>query len=38
MAPRTTPIGDGFINGFKVKAVNGVDTTKLKVQTKKFNN
>ena len=37
-APRTVPNGDGFINGFKVKAINGVDSTKLKVQTKKFNN
>lgn len=38
MAPRTAPVSDGFVNGFKVKAVNGVDTTKLKVQTRKFNN
>lgn len=38
MTPRTTPVGDGFINGFKVKAINGVDATKLKIQTKKFNN
>jgi small subunit ribosomal protein S5 len=38
IAPRTTPVGDGFINGFKVKAINGVDATKLKIQTKKFNN
>jgi len=38
MTPRTTPMGDGFINGFKVKAINGVDATKLKIQTKKFNN
>jgi hypothetical protein len=38
MAPRTTPVGDGFINGFKVKAINGADPTKLKIQTKKFNN
>jgi len=35
-APRTVPNGDGFINGFKVKAINGVDSSKLKIQTKKF--
>jgi hypothetical protein len=38
LAPRTSPTADGFINGFKVKAINGVDSTKLKVQTRKFNN
>jgi uncharacterized protein (DUF2164 family) len=37
-APRTVPNGDGFINGFKVKAINGVDSSKLRIQTKKFNN
>ena len=37
-APRATSAGDGFINGFKVKAINGVDTSKLKIQSKKFNN
>jgi len=37
-APRTAPNGDGFINGFKVKAINGVDSSKLRIQTKKFNN
>jgi len=35
-APRTVPNGDGFINGFKVKAINGVDSSKLRIQTKKF--
>lgn len=35
MEPRASSPGDGFINGFKVKAINGVDTTKLKI--KKFN-
>ena len=35
-APRTAPNGDGFINGFKVKAINGVDSSKLRIQTKKF--
>jgi hypothetical protein len=37
-APRTIPNGDGFINGFKVKAINGVDSSKLRIQTNKFNN
>jgi uncharacterized protein (DUF2164 family) len=37
-APRTSPNGDGFINGFKVKAINGVDSSKLRIQTNKFNN
>ena len=37
-APRTLPNNDGYINGFKVKAINGVDSTKLKVKTQKFNN
>lgn len=34
--PRTAPNGDGFINGFKVKAINGVDSSKLRIQTNKF--
>jgi hypothetical protein len=29
--------GNVFINGFKVKAISGADSTKLKVKTKKFN-
>ncbi len=33
---RTTQ-GDVFINGFKVKAISGADSTKLKIKTKKFN-
>ena len=37
-APRVTSGGDGFVNGFKVKAINGVDTSKLRMQTRKFNN
>lgn len=32
--PRTVPNGDGFINGFKVKAINGVDSSKLRIQKK----
>jgi hypothetical protein len=35
-AARTVPNGDGFINGFKVKAINGIDSSKLRIQTKKF--
>lgn len=34
--PRQTSTGEIFVNGFKVKAINGVDSTKLKI--KKFNN
>lgn len=30
--PRTVPNSDGFINGFKVKAINGVDSSKLRIQ------
>jgi len=37
-APRTVPNGDGFINGFKVKAINGVDSSKLRINQNKFNN
>jgi len=33
---RTTQ-GDVFIDGFKVKAISGADSTKLKIKTKKFN-
>jgi hypothetical protein len=32
-----TSQGDVFINGFKVKAISGADSTKLKIKTKKFN-
>ncbi len=35
---RTTPSGDIFIGGLKVKAVSGVDSHKLKIKTRKFNN
>ena len=34
--PRQTSSGEIFVNGLKVKAINGVDSTKLKI--KKFNN
>ena len=33
---RTTQ-GDVFIDGFKVKAISGADSTKLKIKTKRFN-
>ena len=29
--------GDVFVNGLKVKAISGADSTKLKIKTKKFN-
>ena len=32
--PRTTSGGDVYINGLKVKAINGVDSSKLKIKTK----
>jgi len=35
--PRQTASGEIFVNGFKVKAINGVDSTKLKIKSK-FNN
>ena len=36
-APRQTASGEIFVNGFKVKSINGVDSTKLKIKSK-FNN
>jgi hypothetical protein len=36
--PRQTSSGDVFINGLKVKAISGFDSSKLRIQTKKFNN
>jgi len=35
--PRKTSGGDVFINGLKVKAISGADSSKLKIKTKKFN-
>jgi len=35
--PRQAP-GDVFINGLKVKSISGFDSSKLRIQTKKFNN
>ena len=36
--PRKTQDGNVFVNGFKVKAITGQDSSKLKIKTKKFNN
>ena len=35
--PRKTTSGDVFIDGLKVKAISGLDSSKLKIKTKKFN-
>ena len=35
--PRQVADGNVFINGLKVKAISGLDSTKLKIKTKKFN-
>ncbi len=32
---RKEPSGDIFINGLKVKAINGVDSSKLKIKKRK---
>jgi hypothetical protein len=34
---RPSNSGDVFLNGFKVRAISGADSTKLKIKTKKFN-
>ena len=36
--PRKNPTGDIFVNGLKVKALSGVDSSKLKIKNRKFNN
>ena len=36
--PRKTQDGNVFIDGFKVKAVSGQDSSKLRIKTRKFNN
>ena len=36
--PRVNPTGDVFVGGLKVRAINGVDSSKLKFKTKKKNN
>jgi len=35
--PRQVADGNVFINGLKVKAISGLDSTKLKIKTRKFN-
>ena len=35
--PRQTASGDVFVNGLKVKSVSGLDSSKLKIKTRKFN-
>ena len=35
--PRSTPSGDIYLNGLKVKAISGVDSSKLKIKKRKFN-
>jgi len=34
--PRQTSSGEIFVNGLRVKAINGTDTSKLKIQTRRF--
>jgi uncharacterized protein (DUF2164 family) len=34
---RTSPNADVFVGGLKVKAISGLDSTKLKIKTRKFN-
>ena len=36
-SPRQTATGDVFVNGFKVKAISGVDSSRLKIKKKTFN-
>ena len=35
--PRSTDPGDVFIGGLKVRAISGMDSSKLKIKTRKFN-
>ena len=35
--PRQTSSGNVFVNGLQVKAISGLDSSKLKIKTKKFN-
>jgi len=37
-APRQVASGDVFVKGFKVKAVSGADSSKLKIKKRTFNN
>ena len=34
---RSTPTGDVFVGGLKVKAISGMDSSKLRIQKRKFN-
>jgi len=34
---RSKPTGDVFVGGFKVKSISGLDSSKLKIKSKKFN-
>jgi uncharacterized protein (DUF2164 family) len=34
---RPAPTGDVFVGGLKVKAISGLDSSKLKIKTRKFN-
>ena len=36
--PRATATGDVFVNGLKVRAISGLDSSKLKIKSRKFNN
>tara|TARA_R100001510_G_scaffold57574_1_gene66239 strand:- start:228 stop:1424 length:1197 start_codon:yes stop_codon:yes gene_type:complete len=36
--PRATASGDVFVNGLKVRAISGLDSSKLKIKSRKFNN
>ena len=36
--PRATQDGNVFVNGLRVKAISGLDSSKLKIKTRKFNN
>ena len=36
--PRATQDGNVFVNGLKVKAISGLDSSKLKIKKRKFNN
>ena len=36
--PRQVADGNVFINGLKVKSISGLDSSKLKIKTRKFNN
>jgi len=36
--PRPTASGEVFVNGLKVKAISGLDSSKLKIKTRKIKN